>query len=59
MLLSSGGVFHMTGFRDSWLLGFFVSELQAEFFEIPELRVHWHIHDSQDFKMVRACKTIK
>ena len=41
----------MTGFRDSWLLGCFVRGLQAEFFEIPKLRVHWHIHDSQDFKM--------
>ena len=44
-------------FRENWLSGCFASELPDEFFEIPKLWVHGHIHDSQDYT-VGNCRVI-
>ena len=44
-------------YADDWLSPAFVSELPAEFFEIPELWIHGHTHASFDYR-VGKCRVV-
>ena len=44
-------------YADDWLSPAFVSELPAEFFEIPELWIHGHTHASFDY-WVGKCRVV-
>jgi predicted phosphodiesterase len=44
-------------FAEDWASGGFVSEMPAEFFDVPVLWVHGHTHDSFDYR-VGGCRVV-